>query len=220
MKTTTLLKMLSMSYVFAVLCGCENVSTDIQQHPSNKTAGESETLSGKNSLSVMNYDQIYQTYVTLTGVNSSIPPNSTTVENYYLNNKGSLPQNNDPSVLSAANMNAMTNLAAQFCQALIDNGTLRAAFYAGTPFTNLTAQNRNTLFGTPELRTQYVDYLIQKFWGLDLDSLPQRVSARARMITMMDELFSSSTANSNNEARALGISGCVAGLASAEVVLF
>jgi len=175
-----------------------------------------EELAGSRSLQIKSYDEIKKTFQVLTGINTSFPLNAANLETYYINNKASFPQSNDPQSFGPAQAIAIQNYAAEFCVRTVDDPTLRNAFYAGTPFTQTTQVDRNTLVGTEEARIQLVYHFISKFWKPS--SHPGRAEAQAEFLDLVRELYASSPTNDNANGRGIVIGACTAGLSAIAVI--
>lgn len=104
---------------------------------------------------IKNHEQILHTMGTVTGID---PFSNNGIMNIYRQVELSLPTDNDIKIFSSTQQVAVTKLAAEFCQVLVDDGAKRALIWPG--------QNFN---GTPEQSltnpTQLINQTISAFWG-------------------------------------------------------
>lgn len=109
--------------------------------PMNAGNGEEDPEIG-----VKNYEQINMTMAELTGVS----PADTNVARVYAEVEMQLPNDNSIKSFSSAHQVAITKLAAEYCNALVDNGTLRTAVwpsfnFSGTPTNVLNTAGKGTI---------------------------------------------------------------------------
>lgn len=102
-----------------------------------------------------NHEQILHTMGEVTGID---PYSNNGIMNIYRQVELSLPTDNDIKVFGSTQQVAVTKLAAEFCQVLVNDTAKRAVIwpgqnFGGTPATALTN------------RTQLIDQTIAAFWG-------------------------------------------------------
>jgi len=104
---------------------------------------------------IKNHEQILHTMGEVTGID---PYSNNGIMNIYRQVELSLPTDNDIKIFSSTQQVAVTKLAAEFCQVLVNDTAKRAVVwpgqnFGGTPATSLTN------------RTQFIDQTIAAFWG-------------------------------------------------------
>lgn len=117
--------------------------------PMNAGTGEEDPDVG-----IKNYEQINMTMAELTGVS----PADTNVTRVYNEVEMQLPTDNSIKTFSSSHQVAITKLAAEYCNVLVDNGTLRAVVWPGFNF-NGTPTNVLNAAG----KTSIIDRTISHF---------------------------------------------------------
>jgi hypothetical protein len=135
-----------------------------------------------------------------------------------------LPGSSDVQTFAPATQMAVTQLAIEYCNALVeDNGTTisRADFFEN----NITFNANSPQFAfTGNERDLVIDPLLARAFNVDgateLSTMPAAATVRAHLYTMMDELNNSCSGNCST-ARSMTIikSTCAAAIASAPMLL-
>ncbi|GAB4012677.1 MAG: hypothetical protein Fur0010_08770 [Bdellovibrio sp.] len=160
-------------------------------------------------LGVKNFEQINETMSTLTGVD----PNLTAIKNAYSSVTVQLPTENDIKSFLAANQVAITKLAAEYCDRLIESSTLRAVVYPGFNFGTT---------GTAAFTQANRDYIVIRsmdhFWGPTMDA-PARAASQAELQSLLTDLINGENLSSTTNVRKIVKGVCTAVLASANTIL-
>lgn len=139
---------------------------------------------------IKDYEQINMTMSVLTGVD----PNS--VSGAFNQASSSLPTENDSKQFSSSNQVAITKMAAEYCNSLIGNNTLRTAFY---PDYNFNMKPKEGL--TQENRDFIIEQTLTKFWG-EVATDDEKAQAHEELNVLIDELLENenmdSTATNQN----------------------
>lgn len=160
------------------------------------------------STGIKNYEQLMMTMSSLTGVQLA---NDVGVRNIYNDLKSSLPTDNDIKVYSPTHQVAITRMAAEFCNSLIVNQTLRANVYPNFNFSmRPTDMNQG-------VRDYLIETTISHFWG-DVVSDKEKDAAHAEMDRMIDELLVGER-NNSGATQSITKAVCTMALASAHVTL-
>lgn len=158
---------------------------------------------------VKNFEQINATMSVLTGVNST----SNAVRNTYEDIEVQLPTDNAVKSFLAANQVAITKLAAEYCDQLVNNSTLRSRVWPGFDFSRGPASvlsNNSQKFGV-------VNQTLDTFWGMNVGG--SRNTSQAEMLSLIDALLAGEDPNNRNTTATAMKGICTAALASAQVTL-
>lgn len=155
------------------------------------------------------YEQIFHTFSTLTGV----PVTQNDVRNAFNQVVTSLPTDNDIKVFLPSHQLAITKLASEFCQQLVETEALRTvmwpgfAGYGANPDVGLSSGNRALI----------IDKTIDNFWGgMVSDVERQKVGDEYQIL--MNELLMGEPVNSQTTRNVIkGV--CTSALSSAHVIL-
>lgn len=158
---------------------------------------------------VKNFEQINETMAMLTGVD----PNTTAIRNTYNTIVVQLPTENDIKSFIAANQVAISKLAAEYCDRLVESGTLRSNVY---PNFNFGAT------GTGAFSQANRDHIINRsmdvFWGPSMDA-PARVASQAELQSLMTDLIAGENLSQTVNVRKIVKGVCTAVLASVNIIL-
>ena len=123
------------------------------------------------------FDEIYATMAQLTGVQSTATGNNDSypdVRETYLSVRQQLPATVDADGFLGAHQAGVAQIAIEYCNALVDDTTLRDNFWPDFSFppTNTGTFNISNWLGTETQREDIVGPLVTKFLGTNLDSQP------------------------------------------------
>lgn len=176
-----------------------------------QTAGSEENgdelRPDKPLIGIKNYLQINATFAALTGV----APDNNAVANIFEEVKGGLPGNNDIAMFSASVQNAIGKLAAEYCNEMVGDNTLREAAVPGFDFDGNVAASLNGA-GVDTL----VNGLVGSFWR-GFESASDQMSVDMLKQLANDLKGDVGTAAADTRAVATGV--CTAALAAPETVL-
>lgn len=126
-----------------------------------------------------------------------------------------------PSVASidgflSAHQMAMTQLAIQYCDALVEDSTLRSSFFPGFDFN----ENANTAFDS-DGRNLIIGPLLSRFVGSNLNSQPADLDIETELNSLMDKLNACANTSSCDAQRTPTIvkASCAAVLGSATTLV-
>lgn len=158
---------------------------------------------------VKNFEQVLETMGVLTGVD----PNVNSVRNTYEDLKTQLPTNNDIKTFLPAHQVAVTKLAAEYCDELVDDSGLRGSVwpgfnFGGTPAASLDANGRATV----------INQTIDRFWGVGTVEVTDRNAAQVELQVLIADLLQNEAENSTTT-RTVVKGVCIATLATARVTL-
>lgn len=160
---------------------------------------------------VKNFEQIYYTMSTLTGVE----PTNSRVVNVYDDVSSKLPNDNDIKTFSSANQVAIVKLAAEYCDVMLENNTLRTRVYPNFNFT----QNPGQAFSA-----QSRAYLIQRtqdhFFGEGMVEGSESEFMRAELDSLITNVLEGSNLGSATTTRMVGKALCVTALSSIHTSIF
>lgn len=161
---------------------------------------------------IKSHEQIFYTMSSLTGV----PVTNNEVRNVYNQVSTSLPTDNDLKVFLPPHQLAITKLAAEFCNSLVENANLRQAIwpsYTGFATTvgrgSLSAQNREII----------IQGAVDAFWG-GVISEDELYAAEEELDLLITDLLVGESTSDAAVTRNVIKGVCTVALSSAHVTLF
>ena len=151
------------------------------------TPAEPQDLPVSSQIGLRTFDEINISMSVMTGVDST----ETDVKNTYDTVKQQLPTVENIEGFLSAHQMAVTQLAIQYCDKLVDNSTLRSSFFGSFNFD----ESANTAFDS-EGREQIVDALLSRLIGESLETQPTDEDISDEINNLIDTLTTcSSTSN-------------------------
>jgi hypothetical protein len=193
-------------------------STDQQQSSNNSGNGNIDPVDPVDPPSIVleevdvgvkNFEQVLETMSVLTGVDA----NTNAINDTYQDLKTQLPTNNDIKTFLPAHQVAVTKLAAEYCDELVDDNSLRGSVwpgfnFGGTPTNSLNANGRANI----------INQAIDKFWGMGTVSAVDKNAAIVELQILVADLVANE-ANTQTTTRTVVKGVCIATLATARVTL-
>lgn len=170
--------------------------------PSEDT--ESELI----DVGVKDFEQINATMSAVTGV----PTTDGAIQTVYRTVVTQLPSDNSIKSFLPAHQVAITKLAAEYCERLVENGTLRAAIWPGINFDG----NPPAVF-TAANKAAIINRTIDRFIG-PLES-QERVLTFNELTSLFDTLLAGENLTINTTTKKVVKGVCISSLASAHVTL-
>lgn len=127
-------------------------------------------------VSLRNYEEINRTYSALTGIPMA------DMREAYQKVFGSLPKSTDVRDLSGASLSSYRDLAANYCDAMVNNQTLIAQRFPGIDFSQSAGNTFADLEG-------FIENLLGQFWGVDLENVPPLSEAMPIFLDLVNELI-------------------------------
>ncbi len=171
-------------------------------------SGEYDPAVDSIDVGVKDFEQINATMSALTGV----PTTDGSVQNVYRTVVTQLPSDNNLKSFLPAHQVAITKLAAEYCERLVENGTLRTAIWPNLNFT----QNPNQAF-TAANRSTVINQTIDRFMG-PLNAT-ERSTVTAQLVEIFDTLLQGEDVTSSVTTRKVVKGLCITSLGSAYVTL-
>lgn len=205
-----------MTLITLGMSGCQMTVNSISSN--NSTADDSTGLQG---VGVKNYEQIFASMVSATGINPA--SNNGNLNVYYNTNKPSLPTSNDIQSLQANQLISIMNFASQFCIELINSETNRINFFNGTDFGTTTgtfgAKKYSDLLGSSTQKYTFAEFMLKRFWGEEIAPTVSRQNAINSLVTLSGDLATGFADNNTTLKNAMnGV--CAAALGSGPVIYF
>jgi hypothetical protein len=154
----------------------------------------------QSDIGMRTFEQLNQTMARITGV----PTTNTGVRTTYLQVQQQLPPVPSIDAFLASHQTGVAQLAIKYCSVMVDNASLRAAFFPGLntagPVSQFNGAGKDIL----------VVPLLQKAVGTNIASQPSDADVRAELESLIDRLASKPGASSANVAKA----ACAAALGS------
>lgn len=157
---------------------------------------------------VKDFEQINATMSALTGVSTT----DSAVQSVYRTVASALPSDNNIKSFLPAHQVAITKLAAEYCERLVENGTLRSAIWPTINFGGTPTQVFNS-----SGRAAVINQAIDRFLG-PLQS-QERTQAYNELTILFDSLLSGENLASSITTRKVVKGICISSLASAHVTL-
>lgn len=158
---------------------------------------------------VKNFEQINQSMSVLTG----IPTNNTNVQTVYNDIVIQLPTDNNIKNFLPSMQVAITKLATEYCDRLIEVGTMKATIWPAinftqTPMQTLTTANRTNMIN------QTIDHFLGPIDGTSKDE------AKVELNTLYDDLIAGESLTNSATTKKVVKGLCTAVLSSAYVTIF
>ncbi|MCO4754212.1 MAG: hypothetical protein KC478_07005 [Bacteriovoracaceae bacterium] len=160
-------------------------------------------------IGIKNFEQINKTMSALTGVRID----RSNINNVYQDIIAQLPTDNKIDTFLAAHQVAVTKLAAEYCDTVVNDTTLRANVWSGFNF-GATANNAFDSNGT----SNFINLTLNSFWGLGVD-LAGRSPAGLELQTLVNELKVGENLGASSTTRKIAKGVCIATLASLNVTM-
>lgn len=175
--------------------------------PADPADGEEAPVIG-----LKTFDEINASMSVMTGV----PTTSEKVKATFDKVKQQLPTIENIGGFLSAHQMAMTQLAIQYCDALVENETLRTAFFPDFNFST----NANTAFDV-DSRAFIINPLLTKLVGSALSSQPSNDDISTELNSLMDTLTSCASTSSCDDDRTFTVAkaSCAAVLGSATTLV-
>ena len=187
-------------------CGeaCENVVVQAPPAPTPEPAD----LEPAAEIGLKTFDEINASMAQLTGINRTNANVKATFETV----KQQLPTVENITGFLSAHQMAITQMAIQYCDALVEDTSLSASFFPGFDFNT----NANTAFDTAG-RNLIITPLLAKLVGSNLSSQPSDASISTELNSLIDTLTACSSDNSCTSERSKTVvkATCAAVLGSA-----
>ena len=143
---------------------------------------------------------------------TGVPPTDTTVQNLYKEIIVQLPASNDVKTFLPANQVAITKLAAEFCERLVETQALRVVIWPTINF----GQNPPVVF-TPTNKALIINQSIARFMPPH-DSQEQVVTFN-ELVKLFDTLLTGESQDTSVTTRKVVKGMCISTLASAHATL-
>jgi hypothetical protein len=141
-------------------------------------------------IGIRDFAEINDTMGKLTGVGS----NNASVKATYLELLQQLPSTNDPYGFVSAQQVGIARLSLEFCDQLVENTSLRNAFFGTGPGSFDFTQTGDTAFDSQAKRDAIIDPLVDKMLGTALNNQPAQADVRPVLNTLIDQLTAGCTA--------------------------
>jgi hypothetical protein len=158
------------------------------------------------------FDEVNASMSFMTGV----PTTQADVQSTFEKVKQQLPSVEIIEGFLSAHQMAMTQLAIQYCDALVENSSLRAAFFPGFDFN----ESANTAFDTHG-RSLIIQPILNRFVGASLNTQPADADIETELLALMDKLDACADTSSCDTDRTKTIvkASCAAVLGSATTLI-
>ena len=153
---------------------------------------------------VKNFDQINETMASLTGVD----PTSNAIKNTFQTLEVQLPTDNDVKSFLAANQVAVTKLAAEYCNSLLDSTALRSSIWTNYNFNSFNSTDKDFI----------IDRSLDHFWGAGIDAAG-RSASRFELQSLLNDLSVGEDTTRSSSIIRITKGVCTAVLGSASTIM-
>lgn len=188
--------------------------THVSTPPAFIQPGPLPTLDPVSDIGLRTFDRIHYTMAAVTGVSPSQNAVRTTFETV----KQQLPTVENIEGFLSAHQMAVSQLAIEYCNALVENQgqTPRTTYFAGFDFNAAPS----VAFDGAAKRNQVIDPLLGRMMGAGLASQPDPADVRAEINGLIDRLLGCATCQANQQrTRDIVKASCAALLGSAVMLL-
>lgn len=185
-------------------CSTTGVSGRIDNQDNN---GDSALAEVKQELGVKSSFQIFDSMSAIVGPQVTLRSNR--VRDYFNQKRASLPDSNNITVFGASQINAIHNLAWEFCDRMMDDSVPRDEFFAGTEFSSSRSLN------TSAKRESMASLMAERSCGPQVVETDDRIAMRESLHELIDTLQAQGQ-NDDNVIRGI----CTAAISSACVTQF
>ena len=162
------------------------------------------------AIGVRTFDEINASMSVLTNVEQTNP----NVQTLFQTIRQGLPNDELITTFSAAHQMGITQLAIQYCNALVEDTAKRSAYFPGF---NFSAQPGVAFNATG--RNQILDPLLARILGANISSQPTDASVRAELNALIDRLSVCGTSCPANKTASIVKAVCAAGIGGAAMLV-
>ncbi len=192
---------------FEKIAGAENPFIE----PPPPTQTEPVDLPARPEYGVRDFFEIHATMSKITGISMT----QTDVEQTYQRVKQQLPTLTDIDFFTSAHQMGVTQLAIEYCNALVEDTSKRDSYFSGFDF-NQTAYNA---FDTQAEKDQIFDPLISNMIGVNLATQPNEADIKSELGDLVDNLAGCASCNTSERTRTIVKATCAAVIGSASVMI-
>lgn len=184
-----------------------NVVTEpVQLQPAAFSGGEPVS-----DIGLRTFDEITATMSSLTGISAT----DTNIRSTFETIKQQLPTVESIGGFLSAHQVAVSQLAIEYCNSLVEDSARRATFFPGFDFSVAA----NLAFDTTTERDLIVDPIIDRFVGINIASQPNRQDVESELSALISRLTSCTASCDSTRTRSVVKGVCAATLGSASVLL-
>ena len=175
------------------------------------TTAAAADLDPASAIGLRTFDEINATMSQLTGVATTHSDVSTTFDTI----KQQLPTVENIETFLSSHQVGVSQLAIEYCNALVEDTALRASFFPGVNF----GAAANTAFDTVGERDAVIDPLVDTFMGTGLSSQPARADVKTEISSLVTSLSSCGGSCAADRTETVVKAACSAVLGSAVMLI-
>jgi len=168
-------------------------------------------LDPRPEIGIRDFAEINATMSQATGISMGNPNVMAT----YNTVKQQLPTITDIDIFSSSHQMGVVQLAIEYCNALVEDSSARAAFFSGFDF----SASANTAFDTAQERDLIFDPLIENSVGIGLTNQPSVVDLKTRLTELTDNLSSCGAGCSADRTETIVKAACAAAIGNAAALI-
>lgn len=146
---------------------------------------------------------------------TTVPTTQAEVKATYDLVKQALPQNESIEGFLSAQQVGIAQLSIEYCNALVENGTLRSAYFPGVDF----GGSASAVFGSAGARDQVFNPLLDRMLGVSVGTQPDRAAVRGELDSLAAKLSSCGGSCAADRSKTIAKASCGAVLGSAVTLL-
>ncbi len=185
-----------------------NVNTVVEPPP--PPPAPAQDLPARSSIGLRNFEEINATLSSIT----EVPMNNPNVLGTFNVVKQALPSNVDINTFASAQQMAVTQMAIEYCNALVEDTNLRATYFPGFTFTDPVT----TAFNTSG-RNLIIDKLLTKVLNTNVATQPVSTSAKAELNSLIDRLTVCGNSCAPDRTKTVVKATCAAAVGNAAMLL-
>ncbi|MGD8925339.1 MAG: LamG domain-containing protein [Thioalkalispiraceae bacterium] len=183
----------------------------------------------ESAVMIRSFEEINATMAKMTGVDrtiaeigrdNTIDGGSADTNGTYVKVKQGLPGSSDIQTFVPSQQMAITQLAIEYCNALVEDSSLRASYFPAITFSASSPQYPFTGAERDDVINPLLEHVFNVEGATELTTMPAATTVRNHLYTLMDDLNNSCSGNCS-VARSMTIikSTCAAAVASAPMLL-
>ncbi len=186
-------------------------STHTVTEPAPPAVAPPVNLPPQSDIGIRQFEEISASMSAMT----TVPTTQTEVKATYELVKQALPQNENVEGFLSAQQVGIAQLSIEYCNALVEDSSLRATYFPGVDFNASVA----AVFGSAGARDQVFNPLLDRMLGLSVGSQPDRAAVRSELDALSVKLSACGASCAADRSKTIAKASCGAVLGSAVTLL-
>jgi len=168
-------------------------------------------LDERPEIGIRDFAEINATMSKITG----IPMNNIDVQTTYNTVKQQMPTLTDIDIFVSSQQMGITQLAIEYCSALVEDSTAKASYFSGFDFSS----SANVAFDSTVKRDQILDPLLLNAMGSNLSSQPTDIDVKTELNSLIDKLTTCGASCDADKTNTVVKAVCAATIANAAMLV-